>query len=69
MQDLPKELHRSPSVADGISNEPVGSLLALQRDHIAEVLQRENGNKSRAARALGIERRKLYRMMEKHGIS
>lgn len=69
MDDLPKELHRSSAVAEGIPNEPVGSLLTLQRDHIAEVLQRENGNKSKAARALGIERRKLYRMMEKHGIS
>ncbi|MCA9160688.1 MAG: sigma-54-dependent Fis family transcriptional regulator, partial [Planctomycetales bacterium] len=69
MQDLPRELHHSTAIAEGISNEPVGSLLALQRDHIAEVLRRENGNKSKAARALGIERRKLYRMMEKHGIS
>lgn len=69
MEDLPKELHRRIAVADGHSNEPVSSLFALQRDHIAEVLRRENGNKSKAARALGIERRKLYRMMEKHGIS
>jgi transcriptional regulator with PAS, ATPase and Fis domain len=43
--------------------------MVLQRAHIAEVLERENGNKSKAAKALGIERRKLYRMMEKHGIS
>ncbi|GAA4465173.1 sigma-54 dependent transcriptional regulator [Novipirellula rosea] len=46
----------------------VGSLIALEREHIAEVLRRENGNKSRAARALGVERRKLYRMLAKHGI-
>ena len=30
-----------------------------------EVLQREQGNKSKAARALGIHRRKLYRLLER----
>ena len=47
----------------------VGSLIVLQREHITEVLNRENGNKSKAAKVLGIERRKLYRMMEKHGLT
>ena len=42
--------------------------MALQRQHIKEVLEKENGNKSAAARILGVERRKLYRMMKEHGI-
>jgi len=32
------------------------------------VLRREMGNKTRTARALGIERRKLYRLVEKYQI-
>ena len=39
-----------------------------ERAKIIEILRRENGNKSRAARALGINRRKLYRLVEKYGI-
>lgn len=78
LDDLPSDL-RCVSTASDTSNwvaltasssasSSVGSLIALEREHIAEVLHRENGNKSKAARALGIERRKLYRMMKKHGI-
>jgi DNA-binding NtrC family response regulator len=32
-------------------------------------LRREAGNKSKAARALKIERRKLYRLLEKYQIA
>ena len=68
ISDLPEEL-RNPATHTTAAPLPfVGSLISLERQHIAEVLQREKGNKSKAAKALGIERRKLYRMMEKHGI-
>ena len=40
----------------------------IEKSKIVEVLRREGGNKSRAARALGIDRRKLYRLVEKYGI-
>ncbi|TWU44412.1 hypothetical protein Q31b_19480 [Novipirellula aureliae] len=46
----------------------VGSLIALEREHIAEVLRGENGNDSKAARTFGVERQKLYRMMKQDGI-
>lgn len=38
----------------------------IEKAHIVEVLERENGNKARAARALGIHRRKLYRLLERY---
>ncbi|MBI2413893.1 MAG: sigma-54-dependent Fis family transcriptional regulator, partial [Deltaproteobacteria bacterium] len=37
---------------------------ALIRNHIRAVLMQCNGNKSRAARALGISRRTLFRKIE-----
>ncbi len=41
----------------------------LERSHIVDILKRENGNKARAARILGIHRRKLYRLLERYGIT
>ncbi|QDT02136.1 Transcriptional regulatory protein ZraR [Rubripirellula lacrimiformis] len=74
MDDLPPALRNSARGSESDTTLPtkalpeVGSLVALERKHITEVLHRESGNKTRAARALGVERRKLYRMLAKHGI-
>jgi DNA-binding NtrC family response regulator len=38
------------------------------REDIVELLRREDGNVARVARRLGIERTKLYRLMEEYGI-
>jgi len=56
-----------PTVPGG---SPLGArrlddLFTIERAKVVEVLRRERGNKTRAARALGIDRRKLYRLMEK----
>lgn len=66
LPDLPPEVVSSakclpakaaPSHSDDLSS--------LERDHILAVLRREGGNKSRAARALGVDRRSLYRKLER----
>ncbi|ADB16270.1 two component, sigma54 specific, transcriptional regulator, Fis family [Pirellula staleyi DSM 6068] len=67
--DLPTEvLHALPQIELPPSLDDIDDLSAIQRQKIVEVLKREKGNKSRAARMLGIDRRKLYRLLEKFTI-
>jgi transcriptional regulator of acetoin/glycerol metabolism len=73
LSDLPPEIHH-PSNSAGVASAgtvlPNGDELShIERAHVLEILQRERGNKARAARALGISRRSLYRLLEKYGIS
>jgi len=57
---LPKEvIHRNADPSESNDVLTTDDLAALQRSKVVEVLRREAGNKSRAARALGIDRRKL----------
>ena len=44
------------------------SLETLERELILQSLERSGGNKSQAARLLGLTRRTLYSRMEKHGL-
>ena len=44
------------------------SLETLERELILQALERAGGNKSAAARLLGLTRRTLYSRMEKHGL-
>jgi two-component system response regulator HydG len=45
-----------------------GSLDAVEKDAVIEALDRAAGNKSEAARLLGITRRTLYNKLEKYGL-
>jgi DNA-binding NtrC family response regulator len=68
--DLPAELAPVPTAAPSEvpSRFTFDNLSVLERTKVSEVLARERGNKSRAARALGIDRRKLYRLIEKYNL-
>lgn len=72
LDDLPEEVvsNAGVSIASPTATVMVGdSLEAIQRSHVVDVLKRERGNKARAARALGINRRSLYRLLEKYQLT
>ena len=45
-----------------------GQLKDLEKNHILKVLQSTSGNKTQAAKMLGISVRNLYRKMEQYGV-
>jgi DNA-binding NtrC family response regulator len=67
VDDLPENM---PTMALG--NEPAPAspldLRDLERRHVLDVLRQVGGNKVQAARALGISRRALYRLLEKYRV-
>jgi nitrogen regulation protein NR(I) len=67
-RDLPDEITASAPHDSPPSVQDVDDLATIQRVKIVEVLRRVGGNKTHAAKALGIERRKLYRLLEKYQI-
>jgi DNA-binding NtrC family response regulator len=69
LDDLPENV--SSSVGDGFAADASPDsrrLDDMERRHVREVLRQEQGNKVHAAKALGISRRALYRLIEKHGL-
>ncbi len=52
--------------AEAVPQPPL--LHEVERGHIVEVLRRVNGNRSAAAKLLGISRRALYRRLDRHHI-
>jgi two-component system response regulator HydG len=55
-------------VRDPDNSNGEGLLSAVERDHIVDVLASVRGNKAKAAKVLGLDRRSLYRRLELYGI-
>lgn len=69
IDDLPHEVVENvPGGGVHIDTAGVKRLDLIEKAHIIDILRQEQGNKARAARALGIHRRKLYRLLERFEI-
>jgi DNA-binding NtrC family response regulator len=66
VDDLPDNLLLGPAADGGAEEGETQNLHQLQRRHVLAVLREAKGNKVHAARALGISRRALYRLLEKY---
>ena len=69
--DLPDKVAASQVVSQGsaFSASDRLTLAEVTRRYVLEVLAKTGGNKTEAARALGVPRRTLYRMLERMGTS
>ena len=68
VQDLPAAIRsRGPSLEEGLFTD-LPSLDELERRYLIHVLKTVDGNRSRAAAVMGVDRRTLYRMAERFGI-
>lgn len=62
--DFPHELRQVAAV----SANKAGASTRLDREYLLEMLQRSGGNRTRAARAMGIDRTTLWRHLKKHAL-
>ncbi len=68
LDDLPHDVTSGVQTAQRAPAIGGQTLSAIERAHIIEILARERGNKARTARALGLNRRSLYRLLDKYEI-
>ena len=67
--DLPDNLYAATATTAKTEDpERPFDLEAFERRHVADVMTRLKGNKLQAAKALGISRRALYRLIDKYGL-
>ena len=68
-EDLPAAFReRPPATLEAPLFDGLPSLEQMEKRYLAHVLETLKGNRTRAAEVLGIDRRTLYRMMERFGM-
>jgi transcriptional regulator with PAS, ATPase and Fis domain len=71
VEHLPREIREgvTSSPVRGVkASDPIPSLAEAERTLIARALKAAGGNQSKAARALGVERHRLRRLIKRHGL-
>lgn len=69
LAELPPQLSRKLTSAEALPNTTdVDNLEEREKQHVQRVLERENWNRNRTAEALGVNRRSLYRLIQKYGL-
>jgi two-component system response regulator AtoC len=68
--DLPSHIRDRPGVGAPTPGDDDGvpTLLQAERELLLKALEAVEGNKTRAARLLGVSRPRLYKMLERHGV-
>ena len=64
--DLPEAMLMAPQPGGDPADSGSLDLGVLERRAVAAALEQSKGNKAHAAKALGVTRRTLYRLIEKH---
>jgi DNA-binding NtrC family response regulator len=68
VENLPPEIVHGARSKPSLATAGDVDLDTLTHQHVLDTYRRHGGNKARTARALGIGRRTLYRLLEKYGI-
>ncbi len=68
VEDLPENFHQKQQALHGVLFEGLPTLEEIERRYLLHVLEAVGGNRKRAAEVLGIDRRTLYRMLERFGV-
>jgi DNA-binding NtrC family response regulator len=70
LQELPNGLQKPLNIADAVADDPNLQTLAEREEHyIKQVLAHSEGNRSKAASILGIDRVSLWRKLKKYGLT
>ncbi len=57
-----------PIKATSLQQEEMKTLKVMEKEHISQALTSSAGNKTKAAKTLGISLRNLYRKIERYGL-